>query len=816
MTCSRLHLPSLLLAVFVLLIPARAARAATTSGVISANETWSGTVSLTGDVTVGTNVTLTVLPGTRVRCDARADDRHAGVNASRIELIVNGALKAEGTEEAPITFTSWPVNAADAPQPGDWQGIVLAHGTRSSSLSWCVVEYATQGITVSAAPPSVTHCTVRNHQEYGILVRTSLRLLHSTIERSVMGIQCDTQGSVPLELSDCLLRNNDKAIWNLPWCSTRITATRCLFEANNYGADGHLAPPPGSSFVDCTFSNNIVAGIRSAYGDPIAVTATNSVFDGNGSAIVGGFDQAFRLVDCLIRNSKGPGIVDDGVSVRIEALRTTITRNGGPGIRQNHAPKADLVDCILSENAGAGVQASASVLTALRCSILNNRGPGLYLKQVGAAGIHECLIQYNSVGLQFGGYSSGTIADGLISTNNISENGTYEIEQVAGEGGSTVYANGNYWGPQTTTELARGERNLSRIRDARDDGSLGPVVITSWLGSWPPCSGNPAIQTQPADLVGPVGGSVTFTVAATGTPPLRYQWRRGTVDLVGRTNAQLTLDALRVGDAGNDYNVVVSDGCGSTPSRSASLVVLVAPSITVQPAPVRLRAGETARFHVEASGSEPLSYRWQKDNVTLAAVSRISGTATRDLVITSVTAADEGLYRCVVSNAAGETASQAARLEIIQPPAVVAPPASQLVLAGSNVLFEVVVSGSSPFTYQWMFDGVPIPGATGPGYAIPSVSTDQAGRYSVRVDNDARAPITVNASLGVKTLETCAVITLYGPVGTHYRVEWSDPLTPDSWRVLEDVRIPHTPYVVVDLDSGHARKRFYQTRLLEP
>jgi hypothetical protein len=65
-----------------------AANAITTSGPITDSETWSGTVHLTGDVTVTSTGSLTILPGTRVECDSRSDDQIGGINTSRIELIV--------------------------------------------------------------------------------------------------------------------------------------------------------------------------------------------------------------------------------------------------------------------------------------------------------------------------------------------------------------------------------------------------------------------------------------------------------------------------------------------------------------------------------------------------------------------------------------------------------------------------------------------------------------------------------------------------------------------------------------------------------
>ncbi|MEK6775685.1 MAG: right-handed parallel beta-helix repeat-containing protein, partial [bacterium] len=78
----------------------------TTSGTMTSDETWSGAVSLTGDVTVPAGVTLTLNAGTTIAFPALTDDQNGGANTSRSELIVNGSLIINGTETSPVAFTS--------------------------------------------------------------------------------------------------------------------------------------------------------------------------------------------------------------------------------------------------------------------------------------------------------------------------------------------------------------------------------------------------------------------------------------------------------------------------------------------------------------------------------------------------------------------------------------------------------------------------------------------------------------------------------------------------------------------------------------
>jgi hypothetical protein len=84
----------------------------------------------------------------------------------------------------------------------------------------------------------------------------------------------------------------------------------------------------------------------------------------------------------------------------------------------------------------------------------------------------------------------------------------------------------------------------------------------------------PVITVDPQSQPGVVGGSVTFTVAATGTPTptLSYQWRKGGVPLGGQTTTSLTLNSLQVSDSGS-YDAVVANWVGTAVSHPATLFV---------------------------------------------------------------------------------------------------------------------------------------------------------------------------------------------------------------------------------------------------
>ncbi len=60
-------------------------------------------------------------------------------------------------------------------------------------------------------------------------------------------------------------------------------------------------------------------------------------------------------------------------------------------------------------------------------------------------------------------------------------------------------------------------------------------------------------------------------------------------------------------------------------------------------------------------------------------------------------------------------------------------------------------------------------------------------------------------------IDTCAVITLNGEVGSRFRIEWSSLAEPNDWQIFTNVTLTTSPQVLVDLGSTHQTKRFYRT-----
>jgi hypothetical protein len=86
----------------------------------------------------------------------------------------------------------------------------------------------------------------------------------------------------------------------------------------------------------------------------------------------------------------------------------------------------------------------------------------------------------------------------------------------------------------------------------------------------------PSITTQPSNQSVTVGSTATFSVVATGTAPLTYQWQKGTTPVTGATSASYTTAATTSSDSGSQFEVIVSNSVGSITSNAATLTVTTA------------------------------------------------------------------------------------------------------------------------------------------------------------------------------------------------------------------------------------------------
>lgn len=189
----------------------------------------------------------------------------------------------------------------------------------------------------------------------------------------------------------------------------------------------------------------------------------------------------------------------------------------------------------------------------------------------------------------------------------------------------------------------------------------------------------PSIQLQPASSSVASDKGVGFFVIASGSQPLKYQWRRNGVNIAGATFDFLALHTLSLADTGAKYSVVVSNIGGSTTSADAVLTVTVPPPVVVLTSPVLSQqpttatqvVGQTATFTAVATGNPAPTYQWKLGGVN------ISGATAASYTTPALTLADSGgLYSVVATNSQGSAASAAVTLTVTASPPVVTPSAA--------------------------------------------------------------------------------------------------------------------------------------------
>jgi hypothetical protein len=212
-----------------------------------------------------------------------------------------------------------------------------------------------------------------------------------------------------------------------------------------------------------------------------------------------------------------------------------------------------------------------------------------------------------------------------------------------------------------------GERSVVACAFYGAGSRLGSAPVTFTVGSAPP-----NVIVQPTNRTVSLAASNNFTVVATGSGPVTYQWQKDQVNLPngghysGCTEPTMLMVNCDASDVAS-YRCVVSNAHGTNASNPATLTVLnanVPPRIVQQPSHQTVAAGGTASLFIVAGGSEPLTYQWQKNGTNLCNDGHCSGTGTGMLTISEACSSDVADYRCVVTNAFGITNSATVTLTL--------------------------------------------------------------------------------------------------------------------------------------------------------
>ncbi|MCU0784534.1 MAG: endonuclease/exonuclease/phosphatase family protein [Verrucomicrobia bacterium] len=119
-----------------------------------------------------------------------------------------------------------------------------------------------------------------------------------------------------------------------------------------------------------------------------------------------------------------------------------------------------------------------------------------------------------------------------------------------------------------------GQELFLRWLDVNDDGFDNALAIDDLTVTFSAIPTTPPfIITQPQDQSATAGDNVSFTVVASGTAPLSYQWQSNRVSVAGATNDTFTIFNVTTNLNGSTYSVTVTNFAGSTNSETATLTV---------------------------------------------------------------------------------------------------------------------------------------------------------------------------------------------------------------------------------------------------
>lgn len=175
--------------------------------------------------------------------------------------------------------------------------------------------------------------------------------------------------------------------------------------------------------------------------------------------------------------------------------------------------------------------------------------------------------------------TNAAVTSGQTASFNVVASGTAPLSYQWQKNGTTIAGatSSSYTTPATTLG---------------DNGATFRCVVTNSVGS--ATSNNatltvtasatsPSITSQPASQAVTVGQTATFSVTASGTAPLAYQWQKNGVNVAGATSASYTTPATTLADNGSTFHCIVTNGAGSATSLSATLTV--SPSLSSLPSP---------------------------------------------------------------------------------------------------------------------------------------------------------------------------------------------------------------------------------------
>lgn len=332
------------------------------------------------------------------------------------------------------------------------------------------------------------------------------------------------------------------------------------------------------------------------------------------------------------------------------------------------------------------------------------------------------------------------------------------------------------------------------------------LPLVGLLGNGGRAVAAPAIASPPQSLAVLAGQPAVFSIVATDSAPLSYQWWRGSEAIIGANGATYQIPFSTLVDSGAVLRSTVFSANGSVDSAPAVLTVNpVTPVAYVDWAraiPDATRRGPLDNPTGDGVGNlikyalglaplapvvpaampalrrngEGVAYRFARDRRATGIVPSIERSVTlaegtwAPVAIAKI--ADDGLTETweAAVDTSGSTLFHRLRVAAQSPaesvPVFLAQPQDVTVAEGQSATFAIVAGGSPTLSYQWRRDGLAIRGAAAASYTLPVATMgDNGARYTVVASNGAGAVASLSARLTVTPAGSGSV--LYTPDRIH-------------------------------------------------
>ena len=277
----------------------------------------------------------------------------------------------------------------------------------------------------------------------------------------------------------------------------------------------------------------------------------------------------------------------------------------------------------------------------------------------------------------------------------------------------------------------------------------------------------PKITEQPSDTTAYVGSSIEFSVKATGSGTLSYQWysntkksTAGASAVSGATDKSYKAPTTTAGIT-YYYCIVTSTDSSMTGAKTStatsSIVKAIVkemsytPAITTQPTAVSVYTDSSAKFTIAAVGKGTLSYQWFSNTTkSTTGASLISGAASTTYSAPTET---EGTtyYYCIVTNTVTldsgtntyTATSNVVACTVKSGTVITQEPLDTTAYIGDTVTLYVAATGSGTLSYQWYSNtksstsgSSKLSSATGASYTAPTTTTGTTYYYCVVKSTD--------------------------------------------------------------------------------